>query len=120
MKRLYRAAGLSLDDDLATVDAGERIAADPAAVNRLERGIEFDGALSVPVLTMSNIGDQISTVAQQSEYQDVVDAAGNRALPAGLRRRSPALRLHRRREGRRDRHAASVSTKGAGRRRTPP
>ena len=66
--------------DLGIVDAGERIAADEAAVRQLEQGIEFDGALSVPVLTMSNIGDQISTVAQQDEYGDLVKAAGNGGL----------------------------------------
>lgn len=80
VERLYSAAGLSLDADLATVNAGERITADPAAVDRFAQGIEFDGRLSVPVITMSNVGDQISTVAQQSEYQDVVDSAGNTSL----------------------------------------
>lgn len=80
VERLYRAAGLSLEEDLGIVDAGERIAADEAAVRQLEQGIEFDGALSVPVLTMSNIGDQISTVAQQDEYGDLVKAAGNGGL----------------------------------------
>lgn len=78
--RLYREAGLSLEDDVATVDRAPRISADPDAVKQFELGTEFDGRISVPVVTMSNIGDQISTVAQQSEYQDEVDRAGNSHL----------------------------------------
>ncbi len=77
---LYRDAGLSLSDDLATVNAGERIAADPDAVAKFARGTEFDGRIAVPVLTMSNIGDQISTVAQMSEYENEVTRAGNADL----------------------------------------
>lgn len=79
VERLYREAGLDLRADLATVDAAERITADEDAVRRFEAGIEFDGALPVPVLTMNNLGDQISTVAQQQEYERVARRAGDAA-----------------------------------------
>lgn len=78
--RLYEEAGLSLDDDLATVNAAERIEADPDAVERFAEGLEFDGTLEDPVVTLNNIGDQISTVAQQAEYEDEVRRAGNASL----------------------------------------
>gem|GEM_PF-246686 len=80
VERLYREAGLSLEADLSTVNGAERIAADPGAVERFAAGTEFDGSLSVPVVAMSNIGDQISTVAQQSEYDAEARRAGNQDL----------------------------------------
>lgn len=80
VEQLYAQAGLSLTEDLATVNAGERLEADPAAVERFARTLEFTGEISVPVLTLNNVGDQISTVAQQSEYESRVTRAGNAAL----------------------------------------
>jgi len=77
---LYAAAGLSLDADLATVNAGERVEADPAAVERFAASYEFTGDISVPTVTLNNVGDQISTVAQQQEYEERVTHAGNASL----------------------------------------
>lgn len=77
---LYEEAGLSLDDDLAAVNAGERIEADPDAVERFAAAYEFTGDISVPTLTLNNLGDQISTVAQQSAYEDRAKKAGNASL----------------------------------------
>lgn len=76
-RELYRQAGLSLEADLAALRRAPRIPADPAAVRAFERGIVFDGELRIPVLTVSNIGDQISTVAQQQSYEAVIRARGN-------------------------------------------
>lgn len=76
VRELYRTAGLDLDADLRTLAAAPRIAADPAAVERFARGIVLDGALRIPVLTVSNTGDQISTVAQQQSYEAQVRRAG--------------------------------------------
>lgn len=77
---LYAQAGLSLEDDLATVNAGDRIAADPDAVERFAASYEFTGDIAVPTLTLNNVGDQISTVAQQQEYEERVTRAGNASL----------------------------------------
>lgn len=77
---LYREAGLSLDADLETVNSAERIEADPEAVERFAASYEFTGDISVPTLTLNNVGDQISTVAQQSAYEKRVKTAGNVAL----------------------------------------
>jgi pimeloyl-ACP methyl ester carboxylesterase len=77
---LYEAAGLSLDDDLATVNAGDRVEADPEAVARFAASYEFTGDISVPTLTLNGVGDQISTVAQQQEYEERITQAGNASL----------------------------------------
>lgn len=77
---LYAEAGLSLDDDLETVNSADRIAADPDAVERFAAAYEFTGEISAPTLTLNNVGDQISTVAQQSAYEERVTKAGNAAL----------------------------------------
>lgn len=74
---LYEQAGLSLADDLALVNGTERIAADPEAVARFAEGLQFNGEISVPVVTLDNLGDQISTIAQQAEYKRLVTEAGN-------------------------------------------
>lgn len=80
VKALYDEAGLSLEADLATVNAGDRVEADPAAVERFAASYEFTGRISVPTVTLNNIGDQISTVAQQQEYEERVREAGNQPL----------------------------------------
>ena len=54
---LYRGAGLNLEADLRTLEAGRRIKADAAAVAYLDRNLSFDGRLSLPVLTMHTTGD---------------------------------------------------------------
>lgn len=80
VRELYRTAGLDLDADLRALATAPRIAADPAAVERFARGIVLDGALRIPVLTVSGTGDQISTVAQQQSYEATVRRAGANAL----------------------------------------
>lgn len=77
---LYRTAGLDLDADLATVNAAERIVADPAAVLSRQRNNSFTGDLRVPVVTLDNTGDVVSPLATSRAYADVVRAAGNGEL----------------------------------------
>ena len=76
VRKLYADAGLDAQGDLTVLAAAPRIAADPAAVERLGRGIVFDGDLRIPVFAVSNIGDQISTVAQQESYERAARYAG--------------------------------------------
>ncbi|GAC1508358.1 MAG: alpha/beta hydrolase [Candidatus Dormibacteraceae bacterium] len=77
---LYGAAGLDLAADLRALNSGTRIAADPKAVEYLDRFISFDGKLSVPVLTMHTIGDGLVVPQQETAYSDVVRAAGRQDL----------------------------------------
>jgi len=74
---LYRAAGLSLAGDLATLNRAPRISADPAAVRYLAQNIAFDGRLAVPVLTMHTTGDGLVVPENEQAYASVVRRAGD-------------------------------------------
>ncbi|WP_254897289.1 DUF6351 family protein [Amycolatopsis sp. Hca4] len=80
VRRLYARAGLDLQADFAGLAAAPRVAADPAAVAYLRRGIVFTGELRIPVLTVNGTGDQISTVAQQSSYESLARRTGTASL----------------------------------------
>ena len=73
--KIYAQAGLDLSVDLALLAKAPRISADPAAIAYVASGV-FDGALAAPVLTMSGIGDPISTVPSQESYASAVARAG--------------------------------------------
>ncbi len=75
VRQLYREANLDLNADLKTLARSPRYKADPKALVWAEPGI-FDGELEVPVLTVNNIGDNISTAASQSAYEEEVHRAG--------------------------------------------
>lgn len=79
VEALYAAAGLDLADDLGSLAAAPRIAADPAAVAYLEANVVFDGDLGgVPVLSVHTDGDGLVTPDQEHAYAQVVDHAGHR------------------------------------------
>ena len=80
VKALYQAAGLSLGQDVQTLNSSKRITADPRAVAWLARNIAFDGDISVPVLTMHTTGDGLVVPENEQAYRAVVDRAGNGAL----------------------------------------
>jgi pimeloyl-ACP methyl ester carboxylesterase len=80
VQALYQAAGLSLRDDLRTLNNATRIAADPSAVHYLEDNIAFDGRISIPVLTMHTSGDGLVVAENEQAYRHVVGTAGNAAL----------------------------------------
>jgi len=77
---LYRGAGLDLDRDLAALNAGATIQADPAAVDYMRRNVVFDGKLAVPVLTLHTAGDGLVVPEQESAYAVTVKAAGSDAM----------------------------------------
>jgi hypothetical protein len=80
VKALYRSAGLSLGQDVQTLNYSKRISADPKAVAWLARNISFDGDISVPVLTMHTTGDGLVVPENEQAYRAVVDRAGHGAL----------------------------------------
>ena len=53
---LYQTAGLSLAEDIETLNRTARIHAKPRAVRYLEQNIIFDGEIHIPVLTMHTTG----------------------------------------------------------------
>jgi pimeloyl-ACP methyl ester carboxylesterase len=77
---LYHQAGLSLDQDLATLAAAPRISADPAAKGYLKKNITYNGQLSMPVLTMHTVGDGLVVPENEQAYNSVVAKAGDSAL----------------------------------------
>jgi dienelactone hydrolase len=81
VEALYAQAGLSLADDLATLDRAPRIAPDLDAVGYAIRNVVFNGRLGgVPVLTMHTTGDPLVVVQQERAYAQAVRAAGNAGL----------------------------------------
>jgi pimeloyl-ACP methyl ester carboxylesterase len=80
VRALYRGAGLSLGQDVRTLNGAKRISADPKAVAWLSRNISFDGDISVPVLTMHTTGDGLVVPENEQAYRAVVDRAGRGAL----------------------------------------
>jgi pimeloyl-ACP methyl ester carboxylesterase len=77
VKALYATAGLSLGHDVQTLNSSPRVKADPAAVAYLIKNIVFDGAISVPVLTMHTTGDGLVVPENEQAYRSIVDQAGN-------------------------------------------
>lgn len=80
VRALYREAGLSLEEDLETLNNAARISADPRAVSYLEQNIIFNGDIRFPVLTLHTSGDGLVSNQNESAYRDVVDEAGNQRL----------------------------------------
>lgn len=77
---LYATAGLTLDDDLATLAQAPRIANEPQATAYLAQNILYNGQLAAPMLTLHTIGDGQQPMQQEQAYADVVNAAGHSDL----------------------------------------
>ncbi len=74
---LYQEAGLSLFEDIETLNRAARIKANPSAVQYLEQNIIFNGEIHIPVLTMHTTGDGLVINENESAYRTIVDLAGN-------------------------------------------
>src|ERR1700719_1103505 len=74
---LYQTAGLSLAEDIETLNRTARIHAKPRAVRYLEQNIIFDGEIHIPVLTMHTTGDGLVINENESAYRTIVDLVGN-------------------------------------------
>ena len=97
VKALYRAAGLNLDSDLATLTRHAGITADPGAIATLAHTSMVTGHLSVPELDIHTIDDQLVPIQQENWYLQRVIRLLIASLPAGIRRRHWALQLPARR-----------------------
>ncbi len=80
VRSLYTAAGLSLEDDLETLNHAVRISANPASVEYLEQNIIFNGDIDFPVLTMHTTGDGLVSNQNETAYRNTVREAGDRGL----------------------------------------
>jgi pimeloyl-ACP methyl ester carboxylesterase len=77
---LYARAGLSLKDDLATLNRAPRITADPGAVRYVIRNLTFTGRPATPLLTIHTTGDPLVPVQVERAYADAVHRAGRDRL----------------------------------------
>ncbi len=68
VEALYRQAGLKLDADLATLNAGQRIAADPKAVAYMRAHYTPNARPLVPLVAVQTIGDGLTAPAMQRGY----------------------------------------------------
>lgn len=79
VRMLYRAAGLSLPRDLATLTRNAGIVPDPQAIATLARTSMVTGRLAVPELDIHTIYDQLVPVEQENWYHGRVTRAGSAA-----------------------------------------
>lgn len=75
VRAAYAAAGADLEADLLTLQEAERIVADDDAVAAVEAMATFDGALTVPVVSMTTTGDAAGPIADEGAYLATVRAA---------------------------------------------
>lgn len=81
VRALYKAAGLDLNADLATLNAAPRISADSGAVAYLTQNIVFDGDLGdLPVLTMHTTGDGLVPNQNEQAYRSAAQDAHDQKL----------------------------------------
>jgi dienelactone hydrolase len=80
VRTLYRESGLDLKADLAMLNAGATVAADPVAIGSLEETSVPTGRLAVPHLTMHTTADPLVPVQHESAYAAVVRRAGSNHL----------------------------------------
>ncbi|MEU0795809.1 alpha/beta hydrolase [Amycolatopsis sp. NPDC005961] len=76
VRALYRAAGLDLEADLATLTRDADIRPDPQAVRTLARTSTVTGRLRVPTLDIHTTADQLVPVEQEDWYGEQVHRAG--------------------------------------------
>jgi hypothetical protein len=77
---LYKVGGVDLQADLAALNGGARVSADPAAARYLNNFVSFDGSLGIPVLTLHTTGDGLVIPPNESAYASVVATAGSSRL----------------------------------------
>jgi hypothetical protein len=80
VEALYKAAGLNLGADLATLTAHTSTSADPAALRSLYATSVPTGRLAVPELDLHTIGDNLVPVQNENNYRHLVDQAGSGSL----------------------------------------
>lgn len=80
VEALYKAAGLSLNKDLDTLNDAPRISAKESAVDYVSKFITYNGDLDIPVLTMHTTGDGLVAVTNENAYASVVKSAGDSSM----------------------------------------
>jgi pimeloyl-ACP methyl ester carboxylesterase len=84
VQALYKAAGLNLSADLATLANAAKIAANTNAENYLIQNIIFNGEISVPILAFHTTGDGLVPVEDEQAYLATATKGGNKTLVRDL------------------------------------
>ncbi|WP_188054139.1 alpha/beta hydrolase [Sphingosinithalassobacter sp. CS137] len=74
---LYREAGLDLDADLATLNAGPRVTAQPGAVRYMMANYTPDARPRVPLVAVQLIGDGLTSPSLQRGYAEAAAGRGD-------------------------------------------
>ena len=80
VEALYRQAGLSVTDDLRTIERAPRVAPQTKPLEYAWKMYPFDGKLSIPVMIMSNTGDPYVWTSIDSAYAALVRRAGREEM----------------------------------------
>ncbi|MBR7833322.1 alpha/beta hydrolase [Actinospica durhamensis] len=80
IKALYRASGLDLDADLATLDHHETYASEGDSLARTRATSDNTGRLQVPELDVHTVSDQLAPVQFEATYAQRVARAGDSGL----------------------------------------
>ncbi len=72
VEALYRKAGISLDSDLAQLNAGPRISAMAKSVNYMKANYAPTASPSVPLLAVQAVGDGATSPSMQRGYAEAV------------------------------------------------
>jgi hypothetical protein len=80
VRELYRSAGLDLKADLAALDAGPAIGADPDAIASLAETSVPTGKLEVPELALHTTADPLVPVQHEGVYADTVRRAAANSM----------------------------------------
>ncbi|MEV6751107.1 DUF6351 family protein [Streptomyces sp. NPDC051214] len=80
VKALYKAAGLSLKDDLRDLARAPRVGAEPRAVRYMTEHAAPSGRLSKPQFTVHTTGDALVPVQVENAYHQAVTRAGRLPL----------------------------------------
>ncbi len=73
----YDLSGLSLQEDLATLETATRLVANAGARDAVSRGAEPRGHVSCPVLTMKSLGDPNAVPPEEHSYRELLRRTGN-------------------------------------------
>lgn len=80
IKALYKAAGLDLDADIATLDRHESYAPENDSLARTRATSDNTGRLQVPELDVHTVSDQLAPVQFEATYAQRVARAGDAGL----------------------------------------
>ncbi|GAA3839601.1 alpha/beta hydrolase [Streptomyces coacervatus] len=80
VRKTYRAAGLDLHKDLATLTRNAHITADPQALAHARRTSTTGQGLAVPLLDIHNNVDEIVPAEHETAFRTRIKAAGDSAL----------------------------------------